>query len=984
MKSKEESSKKESKTPRLNKQEKMNINDSRIKTISIYQKDNRQYNVQLAILEETKKLKVNLEITEKNKYKIVYFTTLSLNELINLNKFFKKFRDYSEAFDYLLKNFTKIDRTKITYLNNNKEIKIVLLFSTNDISMTNNSDIIEEGIELVLRHYNVNTNKAIANLTFVINNLKSSLEKFSLSIKEIKSNVNNDKIETDKRINELEKNFNKKINGIKRIEIEKNSKNNEVQEEDMINNEEKLNEIITKLEEYDNEFNIIKNNIEDKYTKQKNEINKNNKIFFEKENEISQLIMEKFEDFINKINNLDEKNIEIEANFNNKILELDNKTNICFNELIKKINKKNNSSNFSENDLKIKLNGLIGKIVEDNELSEKKLENRINQKLEELKKLINEKITDKINIFEEKFINLENNNQTYLNGDIKNGKDSKILKDKIKELEEKMDQYEKINEFNEKKNEDLEKYIKNLEKNLEKKEISISENKIKIDEIDNKIKELAEELNKKNKIKNENNNFVEIDNIKNELKEINLEIKSSINTKIIDLQKKLEKNSKIKNDRNQKENGIENKNIIMDEINNIRDENDRDIKEINKNIDNISKETNKQIQEAKKELYLMINKINDYKKEDNKEINNKILLLKTELLKILDSKNNIFESKLKLLDSKISTYENKINKIAKENQAYLDKINNMEKSNKFKNDNNKIKDIDTNLKTFDLKIKDIDNKIRQLDSIIDFKKIKDSYSTKTLTNSNSNGNIIRNNKILLYRSNMTNTYDSNTNDIEESNLKKKRYSYYNISNRSKNKEKIISFDLSIDTNILKNDDLNENFFLFNKLKEIYPYNRYLKLILIYRATRDGDLAKDFHLQCDFIGPNITLVKTKKGYIFGGFTVKSWKHLYKDIKKDDPENGTEYKDIKAFGFYVNKKKIYENGIPDEEIIYCNNNYGVCFKNYFFKIFDKCFKNGGLCGKIEESNFDGIDKEYEFNGGEKKFDIEEIEVFQIGFR
>ena len=90
------------------------------------------------------------------------------------------------------------------------------------------------------------------------------------------------------------------------------------------------------------------------------------------------------------------------------------------------------------------------------------------------------------------------------------------------------------------------------------------------------------------------------------------------------------------------------------------------------------------------------------------------------------------------------------------------------------------------------------------------------------------------------------------------------------------------------------------------------------------------------------------------------------------------------DEKAFGFSVNKKKIYENGFIDEEIIYCNNNYGVCFNNYFFKIFDECFKNGGICGKIEESNFVGIDKEYEFTGGEKKFDVEEIEIFQIGFR
>ena len=978
MNSKSNSSKKDSNTTRLSEQEKMNIKDSKIKTNP--QKDNRQYNVQLVILEEIKKLKVNLEITDKHKFKSFYITTISLSELISLNSFFNKFRDYSEAFDYLLKNFTKIDGTKITYLNNNKEIKILLLFSTSDISKNNNNDIIEEGIELVLRHYNINTNKSIT----VINNLKGALEEFNLSINQIKLNINNDKIETEKRIIELEKYVNKKLSEMKNDGKIKKTNNNK----SIVCHKGKLDEIITRLEEYDNEINTLKNNIEDRYTKQKNEINKNNKIFFEMESELSQLIMDKFEDFINKINNLDAKSVEIENNFYNKISDLDKKTNICFNELIKKINKKNNGFYISENDLKIKLNGIIGRIVEDNENSDKKLENRINQKIEDLKILINEKLMKKINLYDEKLMIKENNNQDNFNEEKKNKKDNQLFKDKMKYLEDKINQLEKINDFNEKRNDDLEKYIKNIEKNLEKKEISINDINIKIIDKDHKIKQLFEELNIRSKeAKGKSNNNIDKDNIKDDFKEINSEMKNSINPKIIDIEKKLEKNIKLNTIKEKKKNYIENKNIMMDEINNTRDENDRNKKEMNTNIENKIKEMNKQIQELKKELYSKLNKINDYQKEDIKEINNKVLLLKTEILKIIDNKNIIIENKIKLLDGKFKYYENIINIIRKDSQMYIDKINIMEKTNKFNSDANNIKVLDTNLTSSNLKIKDMDNKVRQLDKIIDFNNIKDSYSTKALINSNSNGNLIRNNKIALYGNNTPNTYNLNINDIQEKNLKKKRYSNYNLSNNLKNnktKEKINHFDLSIDTNILKNDELNENFFLFNKLKEIYPHNRYLKLILIYRASRDGDLAKDFHLQCDFIGPNVTLVKTKRGYIFGGFTVKSWKHLYKDIKKDDPENGTEYKDIKAFGFSVNKKKIYENGIPDEEIIYCNNNYGVCFKNYFFKIFDGCFKNGGVCGKIEEINFDGIDKEYEFNGGEKKFDIEEIEVFQIGFR
>ena len=106
--------------------------------------------------------------------------------------------------------------------------------------------------------------------------------------------------------------------------------------------------------------------------------------------------------------------------------------------------------------------------------------------------------------------------------------------------------------------------------------------------------------------------------------------------------------------------------------------------------------------------------------------------------------------------------------------------------------------------------------------------------------------------------------------------------------------------------------------------------------------------------------------------------------FKDIKKEDPEFGTYIKDEKAFGFSLNEKKIYANGKPDESIIFCNNNYGPIFNNYFFKIYDGFFKNGGICGKNEESNFVGQEKDYEINGGEEKFDIEEMEMFQILFK
>jgi hypothetical protein len=45
--------------------------------------------------------------------------------------------------------------------------------------------------------------------------------------------------------------------------------------------------------------------------------------------------------------------------------------------------------------------------------------------------------------------------------------------------------------------------------------------------------------------------------------------------------------------------------------------------------------------------------------------------------------------------------------------------------------------------------------------------------------------------------------------------------------------------------------------------------------LLYRASRDGWTAADFHRMCDGKGATITIVKSSNGYIFGGYTDVVW-------------------------------------------------------------------------------------------------------------
>ena len=45
--------------------------------------------------------------------------------------------------------------------------------------------------------------------------------------------------------------------------------------------------------------------------------------------------------------------------------------------------------------------------------------------------------------------------------------------------------------------------------------------------------------------------------------------------------------------------------------------------------------------------------------------------------------------------------------------------------------------------------------------------------------------------------------------------------------------------------------------------------------LLYRASEHGYIAKTFHEYCDDKGPTLTVIRSREGWIFGGYTTKSW-------------------------------------------------------------------------------------------------------------
>ena len=161
---------------------------------------------------------------------------------------------------------------------------------------------------------------------------------------------------------------------------------------------------------------------------------------------------------------------------------------------------------------------------------------------------------------------------------------------------------------------------------------------------------------------------------------------------------------------------------------------------------------------------------------------------------------------------------------------------------------------------------------------------------------------------------------------------------------------------------LKKVNVNKNDHHINEIKKIV-------LKLLYRASKDGDSAKDFHLKCDNYKNTLIIIKTKKGLRFGGFTCESW------------EGKGDKKDENAFCFSLDKNKIY-NWAKGKSSIFVSPENGPAFGNCIFEIKDQFFEMGGSCS--EDYFYNNQEKQCEINNGEEEFDIEDIEVFNVSFQ
>ena len=170
--------------------------------------------------------------------------------------------------------------------------------------------------------------------------------------------------------------------------------------------------------------------------------------------------------------------------------------------------------------------------------------------------------------------------------------------------------------------------------------------------------------------------------------------------------------------------------------------------------------------------------------------------------------------------------------------------------------------------------------------------------------------------------------------------------------------------IAIGSQIIKYDEFN---FIESAVRKHMSKNvKFFRLL--YRGSRNGFRAQDFHEKCDGVKNTITVIQARNGRRFGGFTHAKW----------DKSNG--YKsDERGFLFSLDFKEIYCNK-KNNYGIYCYSDKGPTFGGgHDLFIDDNCNK--------DNENYDNSNHSYDTNGkkcalaGTKYFYVEDYEVYEL---
>jgi hypothetical protein len=152
-----------------------------------------------------------------------------------------------------------------------------------------------------------------------------------------------------------------------------------------------------------------------------------------------------------------------------------------------------------------------------------------------------------------------------------------------------------------------------------------------------------------------------------------------------------------------------------------------------------------------------------------------------------------------------------------------------------------------------------------------------------------------------------------------------------------------------------------------------------KFTLLWRSSRDGFGASDFHSRCNEHANTLTVILDTNGNIFGGLTLVKWESLASNDFKADPS-------LKSFLFALKNPhnvpagRFAKKATKKHEAGYCNPNGGPCFGDDIC-IFKDCNANtnNGTCLGCMYTNKTGLDGQAVF-ADSIEFQVKEIEVFE----
>ena len=151
-------------------------------------------------------------------------------------------------------------------------------------------------------------------------------------------------------------------------------------------------------------------------------------------------------------------------------------------------------------------------------------------------------------------------------------------------------------------------------------------------------------------------------------------------------------------------------------------------------------------------------------------------------------------------------------------------------------------------------------------------------------------------------------------------------------------------------------------------------NSSLKLQLIYRGSRDGFGADIFHKKCDNITPNITVIKSEYGRVFGGYTVATWEG-----------NSINKNDSTAFLFSLTNQEIYPHN---------GNGRAICGSTSYLTLFGNgsdlyltsncnsqasgcAFPTSYSCARYSTKSTESC----VYLAGAERFKVDEVELYKV---